>query len=51
MKKTLIILVLVFTLCGCEQVYIKDFKIEGIGLGDSLLDFFTKDKIKPQIEL
>ena len=50
MKKTLIILVLFLSLLGCEQVYIKDFKIEGIGLGDSLLDFFTKDKIKPQIE-
>ena len=44
MKKTLIILLL-FTLIGCEQVYIKDFKIEGIGLGDSLLDKYTKEEI------
>ena len=50
MKKILIILVLVFTLCGCEQVYIKDFKIEGIGLGDSLLDFLSKDEIQKEIE-
>ena len=45
MKKILIILVLVFTLFGCERNYIKDFKIEGIALGDSLLDKFTKEEI------
>ena len=45
MKKTLIILVLIFTLFGCERNYIKDFKIEGIALGDSLLDKYTLDEI------
>ena len=45
MKKTLIILVLIFTLFGCERNYIKDFKIEGIALGDSLLDKYTKEEI------
>ena len=50
MKKILIILVLVFTLFGCERNYIKDFKIDGIGLEDSLLDFFSKDEIQTQIE-
>ena len=49
MKKILIILLL-FALIGCERVYIKDFKIEGIGLGDSLLDFFSKDDIQSEIE-
>ena len=44
MKKTLIILVLIFTLFGCERNYIKDFKIEGIALGDSLLDNLQKKK-------
>lgn len=44
MKKTLIILLL-FTLIGCERAYIKDFKIEGIGIGDSLLDYFTEKQI------
>ena len=45
MKKTLITLVLLFSLFGCERNYIKDFKIEGIGLGDSLLDKYTKEEI------
>ena len=45
MKKTLIILILIFTLFGCERNYIKDFKIEGIALGDSLLDKYTKEEI------
>ena len=45
MKKTPIILVLIFTLFGCERNYIKDFKIEGIALGDSLLDKYTKEEI------
>ena len=46
MKTTLIILVLIFTLFGCEQgPLIEDYKIEGIGLGDSLLDFYSEDFI------
>ena len=50
MKKTLIVFVLFLSLLGCEQIYIKDFKIEGIGLGDSLLDFLSKDEIQTEIE-
>ena len=50
MKKTLIILVLIFTLFGCEQgPLIEDYKIEGIGLGDSLVDFMSLEKIKKGI--
>ena len=45
MKKLLIILVLFLSLLGCERNYIKDFKIEGIGLGDSLLDHFSEENI------
>ena len=45
MKKTLVILVLSLVLFSCERNYIKDFKIEGIALGDSLLDKFTKEEI------
>ena len=45
MKKTLIVLVLLFSLFGCERNYIKDYKIEGIGLGDSLLDHFSEEQI------
>lgn len=43
--KILLTLFLFFILSGCEQNYIKDFKIDGIGLGDSLLDKFSKDEI------
>ena len=51
MKKTLIILVLIFTFFGCERgPLIEDFKIEGIGLGDSLLKHFSADQIKSEIE-
>ena len=50
MKKTLIILVLLFTLFGCERNYINDYKIEGIGLEDSLLDFFSEEMILQAIK-
>ncbi len=43
--KIFLTLFLILTLFGCERNYIKDFKIEGIGLGDSLLDKFSKDEI------
>ena len=33
-------------LCGKTKPCIKDFKIEKMGVGDSLLDFFTKKEIK-----
>ena len=38
-------MVLIFTLFGCERNYIKDFKIEGIALGDSLIKKYSKDEI------
>ena len=43
--KILLTLFLFFILSGCERNYIKDYKIEGIGLGDSLLDHFTRELI------
>ena len=33
-------------LCGKIKPCINDFKIEGMGVGDSLLDFFSKKEIK-----
>ena len=45
MKILLTLFVLFFILSGCERNYIKDFKIKGIALGDSLLDKYTKEEI------
>ena len=50
MKKFIPFLFLIFFL-GCDRgPLIKDFKIDGIGLGDSLLDNFTKQEILGAIE-
>lgn len=50
MKKLIPFLFLLFFL-GCDRgPLIKDFKIDGIGLGDSLLDNFTKQEILKAIE-
>ena len=47
MKKLLAILILIFTLQTPSQADdIQDFQIEGISIGDSLLDYMTKDEIK-----
>ena len=47
MKKILTILILIFTLQTPSQANdIRDFQIEGMGLGDSALDFFTERQIK-----
>ena len=52
MKKTLIILVLFFSLLGCERgPLIEDYKIEGIGLGDSLLDRLSESEIIAEIKV
>ena len=52
MKKTLIILFCSLILFSCERgPYIKDYKIEGIGLGDSLLDYFSEEEITTEIKL
>ena len=49
MKKLIPFLFLLFFL-GCDRgPIIEDFKIEGVGLGDSLLDFMTNDEILEQI--
>ena len=43
--KPLFFLVLFFIL-GCEQKeYVKDFKVEGISVGDSLLTYFSEEHI------
>ena len=47
MKKFLIILILIFTLPTPSQADdIRDFQIEGMSIGDSLLDHFSEEKIK-----
>jgi hypothetical protein len=47
MKKFLAILILIFTLPTSSQADdIRDFQIEGISLGDSLLDYLSEEKIK-----
>ena len=47
MKKILTILILIFTLQTPSQADdIRDFQIEGISIGDSLLDYFSKEKIE-----
>ncbi len=50
MKKTFIILFCSLVLFSCEQApLIEDYKIEGISLGDSLLDLMTEGEIKKDI--
>ena len=50
MKKFLAILILIFTLQTTSWADdIRDFQIEGISLGDSLLDHFSEEKIKEGI--
>jgi len=47
MKKLLAILILIFTLPTPSQADdIRDFQIEGISVGDSLLDYFKEEEIK-----
>ena len=46
MKKFLAILILIFTLQTPSQADdIRDFQIEGMSIGDSLLDYFSKEEI------
>ena len=50
MKKLLAILILVFNFQTSSQADdIRDFEIEGISLGDSLLDYFSEEEIKNSI--
>ena len=47
MKKLLGILVLIFTLQTPSQADdIRDFQIEGMSIGDSLLDYFSEEELK-----
>ena len=48
MKKTLIILVLLFSSSVFAED-ISDFEIEGMSIGDSLLDYFSEEEIKNNI--
>ena len=45
LSKFIFIIISIFVL-GCEQKeYVKDFKVEGIAVGDSLLKYFSKEDI------
>ena len=47
MRVFIAILVLIFSLQSWTKADdIKDFEIEGISIGDSLLDFYNQDEIK-----
>ena len=51
--KKLLILLFSFFLLGSPSVFaddISDFQIEGMSIGDSLLDYMTKDEIHEEIE-
>ena len=49
MKKLLVVLILIFTLQTPSQADdIRDFQIEGMSIGDSLLDFMTEAEIKKE---
>ena len=49
MKKFLAILILIFTLQTPSQADdIRDFQIEGMSIGDSLLDYFDKEQIEKE---
>ena len=47
MKRLLLILILTLSFQSWTKADdIRDFEIEGISVGDSLLDYFTKEEIK-----
>ena len=50
MKKTLIILVLLFSSSVVAED-ISDFEIEGISIGDNLLDYLSKDEILDEFKI
>ena len=50
MKKILTILILIFTLQTPSQADdIRDFEIEGMSIGDSLLDYLSEEEIKEKL--
>jgi len=50
MKKTLIILILLFSSSMLAED-ISDFEIEGMSVGDSLLDYMSEEEIKKELEI
>ena len=52
MKKFLVVLILIFTLQTPSQADdIRDFQIEGMSIGDSLLDYFSEEEINNKMKL
>ena len=52
MKRLLLILILTFNFQSLTKADdIRDFQIEGMSIGDSLLDYFNKEKIKNNISI
>tara|TARA_B100000965_G_C19470298_1_gene703764 strand:+ start:174 stop:764 length:591 start_codon:yes stop_codon:yes gene_type:complete len=52
MRIFLSVLILIFSVQSWTKAGdINDFEIEGISIGDSLLDYFTEDKIKSSVQL
>jgi len=50
MKKFLAVLILIFTLQTPSQADdIRDLQIEGVGIGDSLLDFYSSEEIELRV--
>ena len=50
MKKLLAILILIFTLQAPSQADdIRDFQIEGMSIGDSMLDYFSEEEINKSL--
>ena len=50
MRKILVILILIFTLPTPSQAEdIRDFQIEGISIGDSLLNYMSEEEIKENV--
>ena len=50
MKKFLAVIILILTLQTPSQADdIRDFQIEGMSIGDSLLDYFSEEEIKKNI--
>ena len=51
MKKLLLILVLIFSLQSWTKAEdIRDFEIEGMSIGDSLLNFYSKQEVNDAIQ-
>ena len=50
MKKILVIFILLFS-SSVVADDISDFEIEGISIGDSLLDYMSKDEIKTELRV